>query len=203
MGWVSYDVRQAIQIPILTMKLKHTKVATLAATLITFGSLAGGANAAVTVHLSDGGSGSTNMSISASGTVIAVNSWFVYETLTPTFHGTANYDNIVIADIPTGAGSPPLNRLRIRDNFASGSYFQLWTGSPSVNSPFDLSSMNGTYNVPVDFSLLNEGTWTLTYSSGMDVGEVNLTVGAVPEPSSTLLLGLGALAIVVRRKRLA
>ena len=39
------------------MKLKHTKVATLAATLITFGSLAGGANAAVTVTTSGSGSG--------------------------------------------------------------------------------------------------------------------------------------------------
>mgnify|MGYP000134775951 FL=1 len=33
------------------MKLKHTTVATLAATLLTFGSLAGGADAAVTIYV--------------------------------------------------------------------------------------------------------------------------------------------------------
>lgn len=37
------------------MKLKHTKVATLAATLITFGSLAGGANGAILINDEGGG----------------------------------------------------------------------------------------------------------------------------------------------------
>ncbi|MDB4143269.1 hypothetical protein OAF06_01530 [Akkermansiaceae bacterium] len=49
------------------MKLKQTKVATLAATLITFGSLAGGANAALTITNFD--LQSTSISFDISGTI--------------------------------------------------------------------------------------------------------------------------------------
>lgn len=49
------------------MKPKHTKVATLAVTLITFGSLAGGANAALTITNFD--LQSTSISFDISGTI--------------------------------------------------------------------------------------------------------------------------------------
>lgn len=61
--------------------------------------------------------------------------------------------------------------------------------------------MNGTYNVPVGHSLLNEGTYSLDYLAGINVGEVTLTV-AVPEPTSALFVGLGlAGAFIVHRRR--
>jgi len=84
-------------------------------------------------------------------------------------------------------------------------WFQLWTGSSSVPvaSPFELSEMNGTYNVPVDISLLNEGTYHLSDLGGMNVGDATLTV-AVPEASSFFFVGMGLAGVFIaqsRRKR--
>lgn len=172
-------------------------------TFLVIGSLVGGAYGDVMVNFMDAGSGTSDMTILASGTVTSVNSFFTYDTATSTFNGTADYNNITITPISTGDGSAPFNRLRVKGGdgvFSTGSVFQLWTGSSSVNSPFDLSSMNGTYNVPVDYSLLTEGTWTLNYEAGMDVGEVSVTVGAIPEPSTISFFGITMTAILAFRR---
>ena len=52
------------------------------------------------------------------------------------------------------------------------------------------------YNVSVENVFL--GTW-----DGSDVAGVSDSIGIVPEPSSALFLGLGALGLVARRKKIA
>lgn len=161
--------------------------------------------AGVLVTLSDAGGGTSNMTILASGIVDPVpagvdGSYFGYDAPLNSFRASANYDNIPIPSIPTGPGSDPFTILRLMD-YGGYDYFQLWTGSLSVPvaSPFDLSQMNGTYNVAVDHSLFNVGTYSLSPLFGMNVGNVTLKV--VPEVSSALFVGLGLAGVFIVRSR--
>ena len=126
---------------------------------------------------------------------------FAYESLTQTFSGTAFYNFIDITPVPTGAGSEPLDVLRIIPH-GGHSMFQLWTGGPAWSGSLDLSDLNGTYNLPtVDHSLLGVGSFSLFHAFGTDIGAVTLTVVAVPEPSTLSLLALGGLMLAGRRRQ--
>lgn len=62
----------------------------------------------------------------------------------------------------------------------------------------------GTYNSPESFTLTSgySGQNSLGPLSPQWVGTPSITFTAIPEPSSALLLGLGALGLVVRRRRI-
>ncbi|MFT6793870.1 MAG: hypothetical protein ACJAR1_001870 [Rubritalea sp.] len=88
---------------------------------------------------------------------------------------------------------------------ASNNNFQ--GNSPTVSSSnLDTDVFNGaisgnssainTYGV-IDLA----GTYTDTYSGGLVGSSVVFEAAAIPEPSSTALLGLGGLALILRRRR--
>ena len=195
------------------MKSRHTKVATLAAILFTFGSLAGGANAAILVTISDDG---TDLTMTATGS---------YD-----FSGVTNYVGgelpVIAAVAPQAAGGIygwyTTNATRNYIVNYSGSL----TGSSGVFSPDSVTTTNPFY-FSTDASTISFMDDAFTRGSvnetavfngvtlaslGMVAGESVIvtwgddsatiqTIQTIPEPSSTLLLGLGALGILARRKR--
>ena len=202
------------------MKLKYTKVATLAATLIIFGSLAGGANAAV-IFSNPGGTLNVTFTDAVDYTVNSSH--------------THNYYHLVIRDVYTSA--QPNNWASI---FGVGSTVTLThnnSGLANVN-PNDNVVYSGIldFNVPdnndlilgfrwsSDLTVTSGDTFTLsagTYSTNRNIAlpdsnaasfDTLLIEGAqfnqatsvqtlIPEPSSALLVGLSALGLAVARRR--
>lgn len=203
------------------MKLKHTKVATLAATLITFGSLAGIANAA-TITFDDAwtslgqsaspGSFYSSQGVAISGTFFGLvggvgngdpGNWDLEGTVGSAFlginQGTSGNPTFTFSVPQTG--SIDIGVPRWTSNFlVSGSL----GGSSVFSSSISISDDNN-----------GQGTWsTFSFSDPIDTIQVQLTSGsaiaygidnvsvtAVPEPSSALLMGLGALGFVAHRRR--
>jgi len=189
------------------MKIKHTKVAALASTLITFGSLTGGAEAAVIINFEELGGG---VIATTSGSIVVPN------TFANNFSGTVNAtdpDTFLYAtgsvDRYTGGTNPSVGPT-IQANTASGSTFG-----------FDVSSFYVAASTPVGSSYTPNTTWTWTSADLASIGlgsldstptlafttsegdTISFTATTVPEPSSAFLLGLGALGLVSRRKRSA
>jgi|TARA_B110000879_G_scaffold51302_1_gene72775 hypothetical protein len=82
-------------------------------------------------------------------------------------------------------------------NFTSGEVFQF--GSTTINNE-DLS--NGTldtYDFSTPLILAADEQFTMSATAGI-IGIEALTLTVVPEPSSTALLGLGGLALILRRR---
>ena len=81
--------------------------------------------------------------------------------------------------------------------------FQLLLATPLTTASNNIIKyLPGTdnYVIPVAFSSFNAGTYSITNAANTQfaVGEViNLTVSAVPEPSTYALFGLGGLALFV------
>jgi hypothetical protein len=199
--------------------MKHTlkSVRALAATLITFGSLAGWANGALTIHVSDAGAGQTQFQLSGSATAISSNyldnelwlhnqDWVSYPT-----GGVGYYDFTSGAFTITTTQNGTQNGTRIYYNANFG--FGLDVGGPESAisiSTGDTVSWAGTFTIQVDFSnwesaaynnptfdIFGNGSETVTFSES-----VLVTTSAVPEPSSALLFGLGALGLATRRRRI-
>ncbi|MFC5051825.1 PEP-CTERM sorting domain-containing protein [Rubritalea spongiae] len=64
----------------------------------------------------------------------------------------------------------------------------------------DLSGLDNLSDTTVTFRWTLDGAWSNTWNNkrmGMD----NITISSVPEPSSTALLGLGGIAMILRRRR--
>ncbi len=195
------------------MKHKLKSVSTLAATLITFGSLVGGADAAITITITDDG---TNLTMSATGTYD-----FSAAPILATDSDTLGFDS---AFAPTflvygwDAGSQS-NTFAISHSgslTATGDKFP--ADSMTTTNPFFIDLNNGIIVVsrssaPLIGSVNETATFlnTTLASMGMVSGE-SLTVtwngdsatiqtSAIPEPSSALLLGLGALGLAGLRSR--
>jgi len=213
------------------MKLKHKKVATLAATLITLGSLAGGANAAVITYTDRSAFEAalststlldfeglaaglaTNLGTSISfGDLTYANSGAVWSTA---FHGaptiqvgdqndqntvislTAGYDGLGMdLGLLFGAGFISVELRDVTNNL-------IYSDTLSVTDNDNLGTPATTF-----FGFINDSgdIGSLTLLSGGFPTTDNVIFGSaatVPEPSSALLLGLGALGFVSRRKRTA
>ena len=78
-----------------------------------------------------------------------------------------------------------------------GTYANNGGGFGTINTITNtaVNSWGGGYDVTYDQSLFDGAP-----GDGF-TGEITLTLTAIPEPSSTALLGLGALALILRRKR--
>lgn len=202
----------------LLMKLKHTKAATLAATLITFGALAGGANAAIVIDFSDIGSDTL---ITYSGTLNVTG--FSSSPSSATGGITTGPDNGGWTWLRNVSVSSTLYNLsgniaQVNDfttnefdhNYSSstGDEFYLWAYNDGTNGNF-IAGANYISGAPIS------GSATITEVSTADLGlqsvtwitlnngdTISTTVNSVPEPSSsTLILGLSALGLLARRKR--
>lgn len=176
------------------MKLKHTKLGTFAATLIIFGSLAGGANGA-TLILDD-----TN-----GYSVTTVSSFTISQ---PDFELNAS-SNVVFSNSIAALGTSTVA------DFSSNTFAQIGGGSePGGNG------LRGFANNAIAFTIRDNNaqlydaliTFVRSSDSGNTAGTapnpdnnaglvIEITAAAVPEPSSALLLGLAGLGLVTRRKR--
>lgn len=202
------------------MKLKHTKVATLAATLITFGSLAGGANAAI--------------SFTSMGNDLVVNitspiSFSVTTALATDTRWGLRLENVFTVAQSTNivpgsttstidlAGTTSTTTLNQHGVFTFGSttgqdLFVFWNPpsyTPTINDSISISSGTFTLNGFLDSGISPDTVATSTTASiiqganGKAIASTSVALLAIPEPSSALLLGLGALSLLARRKRTA
>lgn len=214
------------------MKLKHNKVATLTATLITFGSLAGRANAALVLNpvglqavsvstTSDlGGSNLVNNTINSTAYTTEVTSWaditiLAYDGGGSNGHHTSFGASSGSITLDMG-GSFVMDRARLDwMNGGSNNNYGDFTILISDDASFGTSNLafTNTGNPNSDFELIDftdgfEGqfvrlNWTSIKGNFGGLSEIIIggEVAAVPEPSSAILLGLGALSIVARRRR--
>ena len=197
--------------------MKHTlkTVRALAGTLITFGSLAGGANAAITFS----GDLVAGLTVSVSSPVIftvdqnAGGLDTIFLGFQDVYSSDQPFDNQVIISQPitlTLNGGTPVSATSFlhsnivgevspRDFFVGfnfsgqsvsvGDVFVLSSGSATSNPNFDIPDAVGA-TVELDLFDGNNGN---TLTSGATV--------SVPEPSSAVLFGLGTLGIVALRRR--
>lgn len=190
-----------------SMKLKHTKVATLAATLITFGSLAGGANGALITF--DGVPASTipaapyeesGFTITATTGANAVFNGGVFSSNYFTYQGSTTTATIVLSS--GGAFNLDSLDLGLGQNSVGGS-----TDITLVGNFFGGGSINTTFNnvtaVQNEVLVGWNNLVSVTISGTDDPGIDNINASAVPEPSSALLAGLGVLGLLARRKRIS
>jgi hypothetical protein len=203
------------------MKYTPKSARTFAAALITFGSITGGVDAALVITVSETGGnvvansvGSLNTTaltdtFGGSGSGMVPSTGYLvtgsndaddlrgYQTVTGpvtfgtrvTFAGTssASGDTIgVFGGRLTGGGQISAGSIIVPDDYVSGS--QLSGTATWVLQSFDSLG-------------LDEGSYTWTWGSGATADSLTLNIGAVPEPSSALLLGLGALGLAGIRRR--
>jgi hypothetical protein len=176
-------------------------VTTLAATLITFGSLAGGANGAVIINITEvglnvvaTGSGTINttaLTSNGTDTFVGMNMSFGFMGI-----GSSVQDFLITTSgpAPGALGSSAL----VAANTTSGDALGFGSASKSVIVPVgytsgDSLSGTATWNNQSFSSLaLNEGSYTWKWGTGANSDSLTVNIVAVPEPSSALLLGLGA-----------
>ena len=201
------------------MKLKYTKVATLAATLIIFGSLAGGANAAVII----GVTASTDM-----GEFRPISNITNGSGLTGLQHLNGDpFIDFATSMWQSAAGNPTGNvTFDLGGSFTVQST-RIWNHNHFLgNSVMGLdiaSSTDGVVFTPINSFVLSQGTgvddyvgeslslggvtashirFLITSNYGGSVtGLSEVQFSTVPEPSSALLVGLSALGLAVARRR--
>lgn len=194
------------------MKIKHTKAAILAASLISLGTLAGGANAAIT--LSDVSATSNTITFTIAGTIDgpapAANTNFLF--LSSSIDGASFLSAQDFAPGTSGSGliGGSAITLFFIENSSGNDRLSFGTISPfsagdSVSGTFTITTAS---NIIDPAALLDDGVslhWGRV-TSDASVGASTHTgtfQGAfnVPEPSSALLLGLSAFGLTVARRR--
>lgn len=214
------------------MKLTR-KVANLATTLITFGSLAGGANAATIIGASSVisntgffGNGldlinQSGLSATYASGITNFSSFVATTTSSSTnigdggvFGGSSVATNIWTFDLGSefnlegvavfSLGSSPGRVTEYNVHFDSNSIFSDGvTSSPALAvliAGHPSPTVSTFPSAPTQFVHI-ESTNTERGIAFHGLGEVFFSGTAVPEPSSALLLGLGALTISFRRRR--
>lgn len=200
------------------MKHKVNSMSALVATLIAFGSLAGGANAAVVINvIKDGsgvqivGTGSIDLnsvtSIGSGSDSYAFNainsngSYFV--GLAPEQHDVYSIANVTaFGDSDT---SSPFT-LNISGNRAQGVFVSSFIGGILVpsgyvsNAALDFTASISNYDY-TSFGYSAGDSFTISWSKGAFNDSLTMNFGPVPEPSSSLLLGFGVLGVLSRRRR--
>ena len=199
------------------MKYTLKSVSSLAAALITFGSLAGGANGAITVIINGSpGSSLVNISVSGSGT------WQDSKNDDDVGWGT-NWSSDFIADtVQSGVGlnlgdgaalssgqitlinnGSPLNvdSLNFDSDGTGGGDDFVFLFSPGINvvtgETYSISG-SGTFDLSLmeagaSFDDLNPGIYTNNF------GLTPITLNIIPEPTSVFLITLGTLPFLTRR----
>lgn len=188
------------------MKLQYSTLATLASTLITFASLASGANGAVT--LSNLTLTERSLSFDISGTLpdsspadVKNTIWlYTFDTkfITSGFDSSTSKSGANVQRVYKNNDDTYGQYIGIQfdsnlipNQSLSGTYSASWGKDVFINMPDNLTAAWGSatfINPPSD-------------GSGQVLG--SFAVNSVPEPSSALLLGLGGLSLVLRRKRTA
>lgn len=202
------------------MKYTLKSMSALAATLIIHGSLAGGANAAVTITFNEVGSsviatvsGSANLAaligVATNVPVIFVGESSVYAN--PVFlgiGGSSSFDPYGTISGPASIGS---GIIQIAATSTSGDFVGIGNGTGTGNPPVDLW-------LPASYSsgspLSGSSTWTgqslstlgidpgvYVWSWGSGSSADTLTLDVIPEPSSALLLGLGTIGFLATNRR--
>jgi PEP-CTERM motif len=200
----------------MIQKLKSIR--TIAATLITFSSLAGGAKAAVLVNFSGGGGTPLTITFPQAITFTLTTSYNggalilvgVGQSPGYAFAGFTNTSFTSLTDSsPTGSISAAANTFYsnfglLGDNSAAGSVGGIGIGLAGMSSGETVSfgagsSISSTENVAATFA-------SGSYNVGLhNIGNGNLIstpAVTIPEPSLTLLLGLGGVGLVARRRRI-
>jgi len=173
------------------MKLKHTKVATLAAALVIFGSLAGGANAASILVNGDFSSGLTGFRLN--GVPGSTPDTYITQTFATTIGETYEWS----ID----------HRSHVNGGLANSFAIQLDMGAAEPTTQVFSTNSTNSFTTTTGLFTANAAQYTIGFfaeANGTDgshyVDNAFVTL-QVPEPSSTLLLGLGLLGVTVRRKR--
>ena len=180
------------------------KLAALAGTLITFGSLAGGANAAVIISNYDMSVNSVSFSIAGElPSTVPPGSPFGLAFYNPDIFSSPGFvlgPNFLMASSSSFIGSQSLDLVQI-GRASSGDYFFILFDSDlaaeeAINGDFSASWSSDVFDpaainsINVEWGLGNSGI-----GSSVQLGSVS-----VPEPSSALLGGAGVFLLLVSRR---
>ena len=157
--------------------------------------LAGATNSKLAWTVIDLGSAQTNL-----GELLL---WNVSEGTVSGTRGTATF-NLYFADTPTVA-APGTSGTPTDYDFTSGGWSQLGATRNLATATEDgVNTVDGTFDISSVASARYVGIEILT-ANGSDaanrVGLAEVVITTVPEPSSTALLGLGGLALILRRRK--
>ena len=141
----------------------------------------------------DGGIGTLTFDALVDVSSVGANS-MLFDLASPGFSDLVSMSS---SELDIGSGSFDLDAFTFTDLSGPGS--RIGVGTYTLFDADSLALGNSLGSTVFTESLLGYATATL-FESG---GDIFLSVTAVPEPSSTALLGLGGLALKLRRKRSA
>ena len=141
----------------------------------------------------DGGIGTLTFDALVDVSSVGANS-MLFDLASPGFSDLVSMSS---SELDIGSGSFDLDAFTFTDLSGPGS--RIGVGTYTLFDANSLALGNSLGSTVFTESLLGYATATL-FESG---GDIFLSVTAVPEPSSTALLGLGGLALMLRRKRSA